>query len=147
MIITFAEMHLLHCIKEETLDLVRSSPIHVRYLTTLSKYTQQIVSFLYLSFLYLSATFNSSPLRLIPNMKHLFKRHEAQFFRLSLSMVQSFRLAHRWFCLPGGTQKSRGMRDRIKQYIYAVTLGNNMWVFTDNKLLALTVLGHCALPA
>ena len=45
-----------------------------------------------------------SPLRLMPDMKHLFKRHEAQFFRLSLSMVQSLRLAQRWFCLPRDTR-------------------------------------------
>lgn len=56
----------------------------------------------------------SLPLRLIPDRKHLFKRHEAQFLRLSLSMVQSFRLAHRWFCLPGGKQKSWGISGRVQ---------------------------------
>ena len=44
-----------------------------------------------------------SPLRLMPDMKHLFNRQEAQFFLLSLSMVQSLRLAQRWFCLPRDT--------------------------------------------
>lgn len=56
-----------------------------------------------------------SPFRLIPDMKHRFRRHEAQFFRLSLSMVQSLRLAHRWFCLPVGKQKSLQLREQARQ--------------------------------
>lgn len=74
-----------------------------------------------------------APFRLIPDMKHLFKRHEAQFFRLSLSMVQSFRLAHRWFCLPGSNTEDE-----------CSTSCSDMWAFTDNQQPALLMSGHCA---
>ncbi|MBN3318738.1 OPHN1 protein, partial [Atractosteus spatula] len=38
--------------------------------------------------------------RVIPASKHFLRRQEGQFFLLSLSMVQSFLLAHRYFCFP-----------------------------------------------
>lgn len=47
--------------------------------------------FIYLFFL---------PPRVIPTSKHFWRRQDGQFFLLSLSMVQSFRLAHRYFCFP-----------------------------------------------
>lgn len=40
------------------------------------------------------------PPSVIPASKHFLSRHEGQFFRRSLSMVQSFLLAHRYFCFP-----------------------------------------------
>lgn len=49
--------------------------------------------------------FSYSPPRVIPASKHFFRRHEGQFFLLSLSMVQSFRLAHRYFCFPKRKKK------------------------------------------
>lgn len=80
--------------------------MHVNYLTT--PFSNENPSYFPFSVSLWDFIFSPSPLRLIPDMKHLFKRHEAQFFLRSLSMVQSFRLAHRWFCLPGGTERFRG---------------------------------------
>lgn len=46
------------------------------------------------------------PPRVIPASKHLFSRQDGQFFLLSLSMVQSFLLAHRYLCFPINTSQS-----------------------------------------
>lgn len=45
------------------------------------------------------------PPRVIPASKHFFSRHDGQFFLLSLSIVQSFLLAHKYFCLPKWKEK------------------------------------------
>lgn len=47
------------------------------------------------------------PPSVIPASKHFFRRQDGQFFLLSLSMVQSFLLAQRYFCFPERRNRQR----------------------------------------
>lgn len=46
------------------------------------------------------------PPRVIPASQHFRRRQDGQFFLLNLSMVQSFRLAQRYFCLPTNIRRN-----------------------------------------
>lgn len=47
------------------------------------------------------------PPSVIPASKHFLRRQDGQFFLLSLSMVQSFLLAQRYFCFPERRNRQR----------------------------------------
>lgn len=133
-LLAFAERYLSHYIKAGVFDY--QVLIQCKYgiwpaWPHFPEYTPHILSSLCVSQAALIRT--SSPLRLIPDMKHLFKRHEAQFFRLSLSMVQSFRLAHRWFCLPGGKQKVLGDEGASSTMPPLPLIATICGCFADNK--------------
>lgn len=78
-------------------------------LKTIRIQSTTIWQFSFKVFFFLKIVFSSTlPPRVIPASKHFLSRQDGQFFLLSLSMVQSFLLAHKYFCLPSD-KKERQM--------------------------------------